>query len=148
MYNKIVLIGYVGRDPETQTFQNGGSITSFSMATSESWKDKNSGEWKEKSIWHRIAVGGATAGYVQRNIKKGDLVIVEGQQDNRKYEHNGETKYISEVRVGYGGSVQKVRAGNSGSGQTYDPGAVYQGEKSDPFDSPSGKVNTQEDLPF
>lgn len=148
MYNKITLIGYVGRDPETQTFQNGGSITNFSMATSESWKDKQSGEWKEKSIWHRIAVSGATGGYVQRNIKKGDLVIVEGQQDNRKYEQNGETKYISEVRVGYGGSVQKVRTGNSGGGQTYDPGAVYQGEKPDPFDSSPKRADIEEDLPF
>ena len=135
MYNKIILIGRVGSNPEIRSFDSGSSITNISVATSESWKDKSSGEWKEKTIWHRVSVLGVTAGYVQRNVKKGDLVAIEGQQDNRKYEKDGVVKYISEVKVAYGGSVQKILTGTNETNNHAQP-VAYAAD------------NNEDDIPF
>lgn len=111
MYNKIILVGRLGTDPDRKTFQNGSSVVNFSIATSKSWKDKASGEWKEYTTWHRVIVAGVTGDYVERNLRKGDLIVVEGEQDNRSYQdQNGETKYISEVKVGFGGSITRLVA--------------------------------------
>ena len=97
--NKVILVGNLGKDPEVRTFQNGGRVASFSIATSESWKDKATGEKKEKTEWHRISVFNENlVGIVERYLKKGAKVYVEGQLETRKYtDKEGHEKYSTEV---------------------------------------------------
>ncbi|MBV8061809.1 MAG: single-stranded DNA-binding protein [Alphaproteobacteria bacterium] len=97
--NKVILVGNLGRDPEIRSFQNGGRVASFSIATSESWKDKSSGERKEKTEWHRISVLNENlVGVVERFLKKGSKVYVEGQLETRKWtDKDGQEKYSTEV---------------------------------------------------
>lgn len=97
--NKVILIGNLGKDPEIRSFQNGGRVASFSIATSESWKDKTSGEKKEKTEWHRVSVFNEhIVGVVERYLKKGAKVYIEGQLETRKWtDKEGQEKYTTEV---------------------------------------------------
>ncbi len=97
--NKVILIGNLGRDPEIRSFQNGGRVASFSIATSETWKDKSSGEKKERTEWHRISVlNDALVGIVERFVKKGSKLYIEGQLETRKWtDKDGQEKYSTEV---------------------------------------------------
>jgi single-strand DNA-binding protein len=97
--NKVILIGNLGKDPEIRAFQNGGRVASFSVATSESWKDKSSGERKEKTEWHRISVLNENlVGIVEKYLKKGSKVYLEGQLETRKWtDKEGHEKYSTEV---------------------------------------------------
>lgn len=97
--NKVMLIGNLGKDPEVRTFQNGGRVASFSIATSESWKDKATGEKKERTEWHRISVlNDNLVTIVERYLKKGAKVYVEGQLETRKWQDkDGQEKYSTEV---------------------------------------------------
>lgn len=95
--NRAILLGRIGKDPEVKTFENGGKVTTFSVATSESWKDKLSGEKKEQTEWTFIAAYNTTAELVERVLHKGDLVYIEGKLKTRSYDKNGETKYVTEV---------------------------------------------------
>jgi single-strand DNA-binding protein len=97
--NKVILVGNLGKDPEIRSFQNGGRVASFSIATSESWKDKTSGERKEKTEWHRISVLNENlVGIVERYLKKGAKVYLEGQLETRKWtDKDGQEKYTTEV---------------------------------------------------
>jgi single-strand DNA-binding protein len=96
--NKVILIGNLGKDPEIRSFPNGGRVANFSIATSESWKDKNSGERKERTEWHRISVlNDALVGVVEKYVKKGSKVYIEGQLETRKYEKDGRDVYTTEV---------------------------------------------------
>jgi single-strand DNA-binding protein len=97
--NKVILIGNLGRDPEARTMQSGGKVVSFSIATSESWNDKMSGERKEKTQWHRIAIFNERLGEVaEKYLKKGAKVYVEGQLESRKYtDKDGVEREVTEV---------------------------------------------------
>jgi single-strand DNA-binding protein len=97
--NKVILIGNLGRDPEFRTFQNGGRVANFSIATSETWKDKATGERKERTEWHRISVYNEhIVGVVEKFVKKGSKVYVEGALETRKYtDKDGVEKYTTEV---------------------------------------------------
>ncbi|MGL4963583.1 MAG: single-stranded DNA-binding protein [Inquilinus sp.] len=97
--NKVILIGNLGRDPEIRSFQNGGRVANFSIATSENWKDRTTGERKERTEWHRVAVfNDALVGVVERFLKKGSKVYVEGQLETRKYtDQSGAERYTTEV---------------------------------------------------
>jgi len=98
--NKVILIGNLGADPEIKTFDNGGQIAKFAIATTERWKDKNTGEQKELTDWHNIVV--RVPGLIkvtQDYLKKGMSVYVEGRLRNRQYEVSGEKKYITEVHI-------------------------------------------------
>ena len=97
--NKVILVGNLGRDPEIRTFQNGGRVASFSIATSENWKDKATGEKKERTEWHRISVlNEALVGVVERYVKKGSKLYIEGQLETRKWtDKDGAEKYSTEV---------------------------------------------------
>jgi single-strand DNA-binding protein len=84
--NKVILVGNLGRDPEARTMQNGGKVVSFSIATSESWNDKMSGERREKTQWHRIAIFNEKLGEIaEKYLKKGSTVYIEGSLESRKY---------------------------------------------------------------
>ena len=88
--NLVILTGHIGKDPEVFTFDNGNKKTSFSLATTESYKDKD-GEWQKVTDWHNIAL------YRETKLKKGDLVEVAGKIKTRKYEKDGQTRYLTEV---------------------------------------------------
>ena len=109
--NKVILVGNLGRDPEIRFAQNGNKIASFSIATSETWKDKNSGERKEKTEWHRIAVFSEGLATIAENyLKKGSKVYIEGSLQTRKWQGNdGVDKYTTEVVLqGYGGELKML----------------------------------------
>lgn len=98
--NRVTVMGVLGRDPETKNFPNGGSITTFSVATSEHWKDKTTGERKEATEWHRIATSNRLAEIASKHLKKGGKVYIEGSFRTRKWkDQSGSEKEITEIRA-------------------------------------------------
>lgn len=97
--NKVILVGNLGRDPEVRTFQNGGKVCSLRIATSETWKDKNSGERKERTEWHSVSIMSEPLVRVaEQYLKKGSKIYVEGQLETRKWQdQSGADKYSTEV---------------------------------------------------
>ncbi|MEA3428209.1 MAG: single-stranded DNA-binding protein, partial [Thermodesulfobacteriota bacterium] len=95
--NKVMLIGRLGRDPELRYTPNGLAIANFSIATSEEWKDKNSGEKKERTEWHRIVVFGKLGELCGEYLAKGRQVYIEGRLQTRSWEKDGVTKYTTEI---------------------------------------------------
>jgi len=97
--NKVILVGNLGRDPESRSFQNGGKVVNLRIATSESWKDRNSGERKEKTEWHSVAIfNEGLANVAERFLRKGSKVYIEGQLQTRKWQdQNGQDKYSTEI---------------------------------------------------
>lgn len=96
--NKVILVGHVGQDPETKTFNDGGSVTNVSLATSESWKDKNTGERKEATEWHRLVFRNKLAEIVGEYVRKGSSIYVEGKLRTRKWQdQSGNDRYTTEV---------------------------------------------------
>lgn len=96
--NKVILVGNVGNDPEIKTMQSGDRVANLSIATSESWKDKATGERKEKTEWHRVVVFNQNlVGIVENYVKKGAKLYVEGQLETRSWEQDGQKKYTTEV---------------------------------------------------
>jgi single-strand DNA-binding protein len=98
--NKVILIGNLGADPELRTFQDGSRVATFNIATSESWKDKDSGERQERTQWTRIAVyAEPLVKIAEAYMKKGSKVFIEGQLETRKWDDNGEDRYVTEVAL-------------------------------------------------
>lgn len=117
--NKVILVGNLGKDPEVRTFgASGDRKASFTMATSESWRDRNSGERKEKTQWHNIVVMNENIIKVVENyLKKGSKVYVEGQLESRKYTDNqGQERYITEIVIGRFKGELTMLEGRGGSG--------------------------------
>lgn len=112
--NKVTLIGNVGKDPECRAMQNGTKVANLSVATSESWKDKASGEKKEKTEWHRVVVFGPLAEIVERYVSKGSKVYLCGSLQTRKWEKNGEAQYSTEVVLQGFGAEMVLLDGKSG----------------------------------
>ncbi len=125
--NKVILIGNLGRDPEARTMQSGGKVVSFSIATSESWNDKNSGERKEKTQWHRIAIFNEKLGEVaEKYLKKGSTVYLEGALESRKYtDKDGQEREITEVVLARFRGELTMLGGRGGEG-----GGSFSGESS------------------
>jgi len=117
--NKVLLIGRLGADPEIKQMVNGKSVARLSLATSQSWKDKTTGEKKEKTEWHRIVVfNEGLVNVVQQYLKKGAQVYVEGQISTRKWkdEQSGQDKYSTEIVIqGYNSSLTMLGGGNQNS---------------------------------
>lgn len=112
--NKVILVGTLGRDPETKTFPNGGSLTQFSIATSESWVDKNSGERKEQTEWHRIVLHNRLGEIAQQYLRKGSKVYIEGSLRTRQWtDQNGQERYTTEIR----GEQMQMLDGNRQQGE-------------------------------
>lgn len=96
--NKVILVGNLGNDPEVKTMQSGDKVVNLSLATSESWKDKATGERKENTQWHRIVIFNQGLVNVCENyLKKGSKIYIEGQLENRSWEQDGQKKYTTEV---------------------------------------------------
>ena len=120
--NKVMLIGNLGADPEIRTFQNGGKVANLRIATSETWKDRNTGERQERTEWHTVAIfSEGLVGVVERYLKKGSKVYVEGQLQTRKWQdQQGNDRYSTEVVIrGLNGSLTMLdgaSGGGSGGG--------------------------------
>ena len=97
--NKVILVGNLGRDPESRSFQNGGKVVNLRIATSETWKDRNSGERREKTEWHSVAIfNEALANTAERFLRKGSKVYIEGQLQTRKWQdQSGQDSYSTEI---------------------------------------------------
>ncbi len=97
--NKVIIVGNLGRDPEVRTFQNGGKVVNLNIATSETWRDKASGERKERTEWHRVSILNENLAKVaEQYLKKGSKVYIEGQLETRKWQdQSGAEKYTTEV---------------------------------------------------
>ena len=111
--NKVIILGNLGQDPDIRTMQNGKKVCTFSIATSNSWKDKDTGEKKEKTEWHRVVVfNEGLVGVVENYIKKGTKLYIEGSLQTRKWtDDSGTEKYTTEVVIqGYGGRIDIVSA--------------------------------------
>lgn len=116
--NKVILIGNLGADPEVKSFQNGGRIANLRIATSESWKDRQTGEKKEKTEWHSVVLqSDGLVGVAERYLRKGSKVYIEGQLRTRKWQdQSGNDRYTTEVSVGGIGGVLTMLDGAPGSG--------------------------------
>ena len=98
--NRVTVIGVLGRDPETKQFPNGGSVTTFSVATSEFWKDKTTGERKEATEWHRITTNNRLAEIASKYLKKGSKVYIEGSMRTRKWkDQSGADREVTEIKA-------------------------------------------------
>ena len=116
--NKVILIGNLGADPEVKSFQNGGRIANLRIATSENWKDKATGERKERTEWHTVVLqSDGLAGVAERFLRKGSKVYIEGQLRTRKWQDaSGNDRYSTEVSVGGIGGVLTMLDGAPGGG--------------------------------
>lgn len=116
--NKVILVGNLGKDPEIKAFQNGGRIASFSLATSESWKDRQTGEKKERTEWHNISINSeGLVGVAERFLKKGSKVYIEGQLRTRKWQdRDNNDRYTTEVVLSGPGAVMTMLDGAPGGG--------------------------------
>jgi single-strand DNA-binding protein len=117
--NKVILIGNLGQDPEVKSFQNGGRIANLRIATSENWKDKATGERKERTEWHTVVLqSDGLVGVAERFLRKGSKVYIEGQLRTRKWQDaSGNDRYSTEVSVGGVGGVLTMLDGAPGGGQ-------------------------------
>ncbi|KPH62121.1 single-stranded DNA-binding protein [Novosphingobium aerophilum] len=116
--NKVILIGNLGADPEVKSFQNGGRIANLRIATSENWKDRATGERKERTEWHSVVIQSeGLVGVVERFLRKGSKIYIEGQLRTRKWQdQNGNDRYTTEVSVGGIGGVLTMLDGAQGGG--------------------------------
>ena len=144
--NKVILLGNLGQDPDIRTMQSGKKVATMSIATSDSWKDKDTGEKKEKTEWHRIVVfNEGLVNVVQQYLKKGAQVYVEGQLSTRKWkdEQSGQDKYSTEIIIqGYNSSLTMLGGGNQNN-------ITSQENKQVTDDSNiSSQDNLDDDIPF
>ncbi len=141
--NKVILIGNLGRDPEVRTMQSGGKVCNLSVATSESWRDKGSGERREKTEWHRVVIFNENLIQVaERFLKKGSKVYLEGQLETRKWtDQSGQEKYSTEVVLRpFRGELTMLdgREGGGGGGGSYGGGGFDEGPSREPSRSSGG----------
>lgn len=125
--NKVIIVGNLGQDPEVKTFQNGGKIANLRIATSESWKDKQTGEKKERVEWHSVVIqGDGLTGVAERFLKKGSKVYIEGKLQTRKWQdQSGADRYTTEIVVGMQGLLVMLD-GAQGGGQRSGGGSRQQ----------------------
>jgi single-strand DNA-binding protein len=147
--NKVLLIGRLGADPEIKQMVNGKSVARLSLATSQSWKDKNTGEKKEKTDWHRVVVfNEGLVNVVQQYLKKGAQIYVEGQLTTRKWkdEQSGQDKYSTEIVIqGYNSSLTMLGGGSGSGGIQNDSMSQISNDMSD-----NSQVSNEmdDDIPF
>jgi single-strand DNA-binding protein len=116
--NKAIIVGRLGNDPEVRYFPDGNALGTFSVATSETWKDRTTGEPQERTEWHRIVVRGKLAELAKQYLRKGSSVYIEGKLRTRKWQgQDGQDRYTTEVVVDISGSLQFLDSRGSGQGQ-------------------------------
>lgn len=114
--NKVILVGTCGQDPEVKYLSNGNAVTNLSLATSEQWKDKQSGEKKEKTEWHRVVLFGKVADIAGEYLRKGSQVYIEGKLQTREWEKDGIKRYSTEIVVDMQGTMQLLGGKPSADG--------------------------------
>lgn len=163
--NKVILIGNLGRDPEVRSFQNGGKVCNLRIATSETWKDRNTGERREKTEWHSVAIfQEGLVRIAEQYLRKGSKVYIEGQLQTRKWQdQSGQDKYSTEVVLqGYGGTLTMLDgrdgagpirssalggfSGESGYDAGYDTG--FTGGSNQGSGSPTPARDLDDEIPF
>jgi len=149
--NKVILVGNVGQDPEVKNTQDGRELATFSLATSENWKDKSSGEKKEKTEWHRVVVfSQGLVGIVKNYVKKGTKLYIEGQLQTRKWsDSNGVEKYTTEIVLQNFNSTMQILDGKNSGGNSSSGADSYESSSS----SKKGQSNvsveeTDDEIPF
>ena len=160
--NKVILVGNVGSDPEIRSFNNGGKVANFSLATSENWRDKQSGERKEKTEWHRVAIfSDGLVNVVERYVKKGSKLYIEGKLQTRKWQdRDGNDKYTTEVVIqGFGGTLTMLdgrndgaRSGGGGGGGYNQNSVAYgnqgQSRSASAQEGPAENFDLDDEIPF
>ena len=160
--NKVILVGNLGRDPESRSFQNGGKVVNLRIATSENWKDKQSGERREKTEWHSVAIFNENLGRIaEQYLRKGSKVYIEGQLQTRKWQDNtGADRYSTEVVLqGFNGNLTLLDSRDGGGGRSdYGGGDDYAGDSgfggaggsrgAAPKSSPAFDSDLDDDVPF
>ena len=142
--NKVILVGNLGRDPEVRTFQNGGKVCNLRIATSETWKDRNTGERRERTEWHSVAIfSEPLARVAEQFLRKGSKVYIEGQLETRKWQdQSGQDRYTTEVVLRpYKSELTMLdgRGEGGGSGGAGGYGGGYDsGPRDDPYDDRGG----------
>ncbi|WP_440866674.1 single-stranded DNA-binding protein [Symbiopectobacterium purcellii] len=116
--NKVILVGHLGQGPEVRYMPNGGAVANLTVATSDTWRDKQSGEQKERTEWHRVTLYGKLAEVAGEYLRKGSQVYIEGQLRTRKWQDQpGQDRYTTEVVVDIGGSMQMIGGKQDGGQQ-------------------------------
>lgn len=151
--NKVILVGNAGADPETRYMPNGNAVTNVTLATSESWKDKQTGQQQDRTEWHRVVFYGRIAEIAGEYIGKGSQVYVEGKLRTRKWEKDGVERYTTEIVVDLQGMMQLLGGNRQGEGQGQPPAKGGQqsprsAPKRRPAQQPAGQqpYPTQDDL--
>ena len=147
--NKVMLIGNIGADPVIRQTQDGKRLAQLSLATSESWKDKSTGEKKEKTSWHRIVIfNDGLAGVVESYVKKGSKLYIEGQLQTRKFtDQNGNEKYTTEVILSnYNGTLAMLDSRGSGSSESVS--AMSSDMNQEAIDSSPADIDIDDEIPF
>lgn len=143
--NKVILVGRLGKDPEVRNLDNGATVANFTIATSESYKDRTTGEKKEITEWHNIVLWRGLAEISQKYLHKGDLVYIEGKLRTRSWEKEGVTRYITEVIAD---NMTMLGSRGSGGGYSSNEGGSRSAERT-PSESYSAPAeNSTDDLPF
>jgi len=144
--NKVILVGRLGKDPEVRHFENGGMVANFTMATSETYKDRTTGEKKEITDWHNIVARNQAADIIQKYVHKGDMLYVEGKLRTRSWEKDSITRYTTEVIVdNFTMLSPKPNGGAQGGGYSPAPAAQPASASYDDF---KPQDNATDDLPF
>lgn len=149
--NKVILVGNLGGDPEVRYMPSGNAVANITIATSESWRDKNTGEQKEKTEWHRIAIFGKLAEIAGEYLRKGSKVYIEGQLQTRKWQNQqGQDQYTTEVVVqGFNGIMQMLDSKPQGQQQQpaqQRPPAQQQQQSTPQYNEPP--MDFDDDIPF
>jgi len=153
--NKVILVGNLGKDPEVRYTPDGKAVANVAIATSETWKDKNSGERKEKTEWHRVVFFGGVAGVVGEYLRKGSKIYIEGKLQTRKWQDNsGQDRYTTEVVVdGFSGVMQMLDSRSDGGTAAYNQPASPSAGSPAPRAAPTAPAAApdsgfEDDIPF
>jgi len=149
--NKVILVGNLGAKPEVKYASNGNAISNLSVATSESWTDKSTGQKQERTEWHRVSLFGKLAEIAGQYLDKGSKVYVEGKLQTRKWQdQNGQDRYTTEVVVsGFNGTLQMLDRRDDSSSSTPAPSKdVTEKSQTEPSITPVSKDEFEDDIPF
>lgn len=148
--NKVILVGNLGKDPEVRYLPNGGAVANLTLATSESWRDKATGEQKEKTEWHRVILFGKLAEVAGEYLRKGSQIYIEGKLTTRKWtDQSGVEKYTTEIHVNVGGTMQML-GGRQSDGAPQQSGQQQRSAptQSSPQQSNEPPMDFDDDIPF
>lgn len=160
--NKVIIVGNLGRDPEVRSFQNGGKVVNLRIATSENWKDKNTGERRERTEWHSVAIFNENLGRIaEQYLRKGSTVYIEGQLETRKWQDkDGQDRYTTEIvlrqfrgELTLLGGRDSGGGGGGGGGYSDDRGGGgsdggYPDDRGGPSGGGGGRGDMDDEIPF